>query len=256
MILIDDAKKQYPKCFPIFKKQGLLEAENAYKDSDYQGAFNSMELLSKYFKNDSEIETKLEFYKAENEKAIELEKQRKEARKQELLARTTANYDDMKELTIIVPKGYSTRYNNVSETINIYPEITIDSSGKASFMIFAGFMQSDWVFFKSIIFDADGDKFTWDASGFGETETQVLWGGIAEWMLKAAIDVETIDAVKQYIDIDNRVSSELIQQMTKISNANVAKMRFQGQGYRDHVLTNNEKENLKTFIELYGCYEH
>ena len=25
-------------------------------------------------------------------------------------------------------------------------------------------------------------------------------------------------------------------------------MRFQGQGYRDHVLTNNEKENLKHLL--------
>ena len=253
----DDAKKQISKVLPNFKKQGLLEAENAYKKSDYQGALNSIELLSKYFKNDSEIETKLEFYKAENEKAIELEKQRKEARKQELLARTTANYDDMKELTIIVPKGYSTRYNNVSEGINIYPEININSSGKASFYIVAGFQQSDWIFFKRIIFDADGDKFTWNASGFGDTQTQVIWGGIAEWMGKAAADAETVDALKEFNFDDNGVlSSELIQQMTKISNANVAKMRFQGQGYRDHVLTNNEKENLKTFIELYGCYEH
>lgn len=103
----DNAKKQISEVLPNFKKQGLLEAENAYKASDYKSALNSIELLSKYFKNDSEIGTKLEFYKAENEKAIELEKQRKEARKQELLARTTANYDDMKELTIIVPKGYS-----------------------------------------------------------------------------------------------------------------------------------------------------
>ncbi len=76
-------------------------------------------------------------------------------------------------------------------------------------------------------------------------------------MGKAAADTETVDALKELNFYDNGVlSSKLIQQMTQLSNANIAKMRFQGQGYRDHVLTDNEKANLKTFIELYYCYEH
>lgn len=254
----NDAKKQIAKVLPSLKKQGLLKAENAYKANDYKGAVNSIELLSKYCKNDSEIKAKLEFYKAENEKAIELEKQRKEARKQELLARTTANYDDMTKETIIVPKGYSTRYVNIDWDMNIYPEIIIDSSGKASFVVCAGFKQEDWIFFENILFDADGYQFTWDISGLHDTNTEVFWGGIAEWTIKFAVSDESAKLIEKYSDYlsdSNKGSNELVEQMTKLCYANTAKMRFNGQGYRDHILTDGEKANLRTFIELYSFYE-
>ena len=139
---------------PRLRKQALIEAENAYKAKDYQGAVSFIELLYKYFENDSEIKEKLEFYKSENEKALA-------QRKKELLSKTTSSYDDMKDETIIVPAGYSTGYVNVSGSVNIYPMITVDSSGKASFYIFVGFEQPDWIFFDHIIFNADGNKFTW-----------------------------------------------------------------------------------------------
>ena len=245
----DDARKQITNALPSLRKQALLEAEKAYKSKDYQGAIDFVELLTNYFKEDTEIKEKLDFYKAENEKAIA-------QRKQELLSKTTSSYDDMKDETIIVPAGYSTRYVNVSKSVNIYPMITVDSSGKASFYVFAGFEQSDWIFFDHIIFNADGNKFTWYFD-FGEPRREVLWGTISEWVANFQGSVDTIDVLDELnISPGNMINVALIQEMTQLSSAKTAKMRFQGQGYRDHVLTSHEKENLKLFIELYNCYEH
>ena len=110
----NDAENQITKVLPRLRKQALLEAEKAYKAKDYKGAVSFIELLYKYFEDDSKIKEKLEFYKSENEKAIA-------QRKKELLSRTTSSYDDMKDETIIVPAGYSTGYVNVSGSVNIYP---------------------------------------------------------------------------------------------------------------------------------------
>jgi tetratricopeptide (TPR) repeat protein len=245
----DDAKKQITNALPSLRKQALLEAENAYKAKDYQGAIDFVELVSEYIKDDTEIKEKLEFYNAENEKALA-------QRKKELLSKTTSNYDDMKDETIIVPAGYSTGYVNVSGSVNIYPMITVDSSGKASFYIFAGFEQPDWIFFDHIIFNADGNKFTW-LFDYGEPRRKVLWGTISEWAANFQGSVETIDVLDELnIHPSNMINTALIQEMTQLSSAKTAKMRFQGQGYRDHVLTSHEKENIKIFIELYNCYEH
>jgi tetratricopeptide (TPR) repeat protein len=245
----DNAENQINKVLPDLKKQALLEAENAYKSKDYPGAVSFIELLYKYFENDPEVKEKLEFYKSENEKALA-------QRKKELLSKTTSSYDDMKDETIIVPAGYSTRYVNVSGNINIYPMITVDSSGKASFYIFAGFEQPDWIFFDHIIFNADGNKFTW-LFDYGEPRREVLGGTISEWAANFQGRVETLSAFDEInIDPGNLINVALIKEMTRLSNAKSAKIRFQGQGYRDHVLTNHEKENLKIFIELYDYYEH
>jgi uncharacterized Zn finger protein (UPF0148 family) len=245
----DDAKKQITDALPNLRKQALLEAEKAYKAKDYRTAIGFVELLSEYIKDDAEIKEKLELYKTENEKAIA-------QKKQKLLSKTASSYDDMQDETIIVPAGYSTRYVNVSGSVNIYPMITVDSSGKASFYVFAGFEQPDWIFFDHIIFNADGNKFTW-LFDYGEIRREVLWGTISEWAANFQGRVETLNVLDELnIQPGNMINVALIKEMTKLSSAKTAKMRFQGQGYRDHVLTSHEKENLKIFIDLYNCYEH
>ncbi len=252
----NDSEKQITKVLPNVRKQKLAESESAYKANDYEKAIDSISFLVPYFGNDTEINKKLEFYKSEHGKAIAAEIQRKENRKQELLAMTTSNYDDMQDETIIVPKGLSTRYVNVDWDMNIYPQISVEPSGKAGLFIIAGFKQNDWIFFDSVIFNVDGKRFTWDLSGFNNTRREVFWGGIAEWTLRTYLPQETIDIAEEYNLEHKCISGELIEQMTQLSNANIAKMRFQGKGYKDHVLTINEKANLKTFLELYDCYEH
>jgi hypothetical protein len=227
------------------------KATDAFNNKDYLTAYNNYKLV---IPEDTKRYESAQAKMAESLNAIELEKQIKEARKQKLLAMTTANYDDMKNETIIVPKGLSTRYVSFGD-VNIFPKMTVDLSGKAVLYIVAGFEQKDWIFFDNIIFDADGYKFTWDVSGLNQTFREVYWGGIAEWtvMTQVSKDMATFSQQNQH---DNRLSSELVEQMSILANSTSAKMRFEGKGYRDHVLTSSEKANLETFMELYGYYEH
>lgn len=121
-------------------------------------------------------------------------------------------------------------------------------------MVWVGFNQDDWIFFDKVAFNADGQLFTWDID-YENKHTQVMWGGIAEWTGQE--DVEPTTKARFLNDgIDTTLfNAELVDQMTLLANAKIAKIRFSGQGYRDHIVTDQEKANLKTFIELYGQYE-
>ena len=95
------------------------------------------------------------------------------------------------------------------------------------------------MFTDKIIFNIDGELFDWDVA-FGDRQSQVNYGSIAEWVTRHSFD-----------------KNELIDQMQKVANGKSVKMRFDGsQGHRDHVVTESKKSNMKLMIELYTYYDN
>lgn len=210
----------------------MAAANDLSSKKQYDQAISSLQAIEPYFPDDSVLKQKINEYG-------EAKTKEREARKKALLAQVTSNYDDMSGITAIVPKGYDSNYVNISGSINIEPRITITDLDSAAFNIIAGFKQDDWVFMDKIIFNVDGERFQWDI-GFGDRESQVLWGGIAEWTVQRSF-----------------FNNDLLDQMQKVVNGKSVKMRFSGrEGFRDHTVTAAEKANIKLFLELYGYYEN
>jgi len=227
----ETAQKEIKDNLPAFKSQSINIAEDYLGKRDYDNAVKTIDEALKYLAGDKTLIQKKNDYQ-----------EQKEERKKELLSMTTHYYDDMSNTTIIVPKGYSTRYINVNWSINLEPRLIVSSSNKLELALLginAGFKRSDWIFFDTITFKVDGTKFTWDTD-YSDKKTQVVGGGqIAEWTVKSDL-----------------VSHDLVGQMTMIANSKSAKMRFSGEGYIDHVVTTSEKNNLKILLELYSYYLH
>lgn len=224
----ETAQKEIKDNLPAFKSQSINIAEDYLGKRDYDNAVKTIDEALKYLPGDKTLLQKKNDYQEQKKK-----------RKKELLSMTTHYYDDMADSTTIVPKGYSTRYINVSWSINLEPRLEVSKSGLALFVAYAGFNRSDWIFFDTITFNVDGTKFTWDTD-YSDKKTQVLGGGeIAEWTIR-----------------DSLTNPDLIRQMTMIANSKSAKMRFSGEGYIDHVVTTSEKNNIKILLELYSYYIH
>jgi len=235
-----DAQQIISKYFPDYKKDKIDKAEGLLASNKYDEALAEIIKLNKYASSDNEI--------VEEMKKIRLAKLRA------LIATsTTSTFDDMKQETIIVPPGFSTRYLNVSNNINIYPEITVTKENKASLYVWVGFQQRDWIFFQKVIFNADGEIFSWTVN-FQDRHTQVLWGSISEWVGQVPASPEEIASLQKYGVDSSLLNADLINQMRKLANAKSSKIRFQGQGYRDHVVTDDEKANLNNFLDLYQLY--
>jgi hypothetical protein len=219
-------------------EENRSQANRHVSSKKYDEAINILTLTKKYFPDDAELTKQLTEAEALKKKAIEEEKLRKEKRTKELLAQVISKFDDMTGLTTIVPKGYSATYVNISGRINIEPRIWI-LKGSAAFTVIAGFQQDDWVFTDEIIFNVDGELFTWELE-YGDRQTQVQYGGIAEWVTKHSFD-----------------GTDLVNQMEKVANGKTVKMRFGGsEGHSDHVVTESEKANMKLILELYTYYEN
>jgi len=234
-----DIKSKQESYLKAMYDNNLQSAEQLVGKKQYDDAIATIQSTERFFPNDAVLKTRLAGYESAKKKAIEEEKLRRENRKKELLAKVTSKYDDMKEVTEIVPKGYSATYINVSESVNIEPRISVFKDGTAVFSIVAGFEQDDWVFTDRIIFNVDDEIFKWELS-FGDRDTQVFWGGISEWTNKFS-----------------GLDKDLLEQMGKVVAAKKAKMRFEGSaGHRDHTITANEKANIKLLLELYGYYNN
>lgn len=220
--LLDDSLK---KINALISQKKYDEALKGVDDTLYNLSGNST-LLSKK----TEI-TKLK------EDAVKEAQAAKENRKKELLAKTTHVYDDMDESTTVVPKGYSTRYINIDRSINVEPRMILSKDGTTAVINFVfGFEQDDWIFFENIKINVDGEVTEWDVS-YGDRQTQVMNGGVAEWTVKV-----------------DGINTDLLPTMEKIANSKTAKIRFSGSGYRDHTVTKAEKANIKLLLELYNCY--
>lgn len=266
---IEDSRKAYDSGLKLFTKGQYAEAIGEFKkvkeeDNNYTDARSKIEEATKSFlttklgeaeglanqnlfssalKVLDEIGLVIPGEKSVIDKRVEYKQKMMTysvQRKKELLAQTTSKFDDMRDSTIIVPPGFSTRYINVNYNYSILPRMMV-SGGSALLTFELGFNDDDWVFFERITFNADGDIWDRDIS-FSDRQTQVIGGGnIAEW---------TVIPVGKYFD------EKFKEEAMKLANAKDAKIRFSGEGYRDHTLNEKEKLYIKNFIELLEIYEN
>lgn len=225
-----DAQAKIIECTIPYKTSVISKVAVLIKGNDYSEALSELNSALSLLKDDSELT-------ALQKLVVEKQDDYKVAHKKALLSKTTSIFDDMVGKTIYVPKGYSTRYVNVNESINIEPSIQ-EIDDVAVLIIRYGFEQEGWVFFDKVTVNCDGTIESFEV-GFSERQTQVVGGGtIAEWTTKVVFPLGTDDGTLALIE--------------RISTAKSAKIRFSGTGYRDHVVTKTEKANLATFIELYN----
>jgi tetratricopeptide (TPR) repeat protein len=153
--------------------------------------------------------------------------------------RITIEYDKVENEYKIAPKGYSTRYVNISRNINIEPRMTFRNV--PTFILCTGFQQRDWVFFEKVIFVIDGSRYEWDVDYFDRGSQ--IGNDIAEWYLVVHSDI-LAGYGGQLKDLSSLLDS--------LISSNNATMRFEGQGYRDHEVTNKEIQTLKDLWNLYN----
>jgi len=216
----------------IIKKADELNSKNKFDEAIY-----TIETLNKYFSNDKKLEGKIIGYKRNKIEAAIKEQERQEKRKKELLAKTSKKHIKDKNIDLVVPKGFSTTYTNVSETVNIEPKLIVGDNTFAVIAISVGFVQDRFINYKKVVFDIDGEIVEYEVSDEYK-KVQSGYGLVAEWSLLFYRYDKNIDEIK------------------KIANGKNVKIIFEGKKYRSHVLTKNEKDNLKLFVELYGFYNY
>lgn len=158
---------------------------------------------------------------------------------QEIKTRLTVTYDDVAKKYTIVPKGYSTKYNNISATTNIELRLAVDD--RPILMMITGFVNSDWIFMERITFACDDFREEVELEYF-DRGSKVIWGGgVAEWYIFAHNDSE----------IQTSQIRNLEEIITQIIASDKATIRFSGESYVDHLITAKEKQTIQDIWEVY-----
>ncbi|WP_198155026.1 hypothetical protein [Salisediminibacterium beveridgei] len=209
--------------------EGLERVEILLDDGRYQAVLEGLEELLDYGVMKSELDEMID----ETQETL---KAQEDETKERLQAAITEYYDDVTGDTIYVPEGHSTQYVDIDRNqTSFYPRI-VESGSISMFTIVAGFGQDDWVFFDSIIFNADGERFTWDLSYF-DRQSEV-GGGVFEWYILSELDIPTI-----------------MDDLELISSSDEVQVRFQGNGFRDYTLTENDKNKIRDMFDFYHLNE-
>lgn len=239
----DEAHKLLSDALTEAKKAQFTEAEQKYNNRDYQGAIDSINKITPYI-NDDETKGRLTFYQSEKQKADELEKQRLEQRKRELLAQTTRYVDNVTNDVTYVPKPYGDLIKFPSGGVIFYPYLRGEIDNNV-FKLIAGVNQDNWIFMKEIDCNADGYMFKIEFDDLLDRQSEVGYGtGIYEWVEVVAFESPLLK------DMPN---PNLISDLGKLANAESALIKFQGDIYsRTYELTEKQKADLKNIIELHS----
>lgn len=208
---------------------GLERAVEHTDNESFREAILLLEDLQAHGEREDEIAEQL----TETEAAYEAYQ---DDRKDELLAQTNEVYDDMTGVTYIAPQGYAAQYIEIDRyEVSFYPRI-IEIDGDALFGVVTGFHQDSWLFYESIMFNVDGDRFEWMFNSYDRNTD--IGRGIYEWYV-----------------FDDIAMPDLLEDVEKIANGEQVDIRFVGEGFRDYTLTDAEKEQFTLFLELYEYYD-
>lgn len=245
---VKSIKEYYPDDSKIKSKMELYlnnyfdstmkKADELNAGKKYDNAISTVEALNAYFPNNREIARKVSLYKRNKIAAALAEQEKKEKRKKELLAQTSQRYDKEYNMKVYSPKGLDTYYVNIDEKLNIEPRMYTLADSSAGIMFFIGYVQEEYINFSKLIFEIDGEIMEQEIPE-SVKKSEVYNQGVAEWCTLSASN-----------------NSKLVEQIKKLADGKNSKIIFEGKKYRNHVLTKKEKDYLKLFIELYGCYIH
>lgn len=222
--LIHEYKKEAGKLL-------ISQAQNMLANGEYSSALKLLSDNSKYSVDKNIVN--------EIDKIKELKKDADKKEILEIKQRLKVDYDSVENEYKIGPIGNSTRYVNVDRTTNIEPRIIYSNSPTLALVV--GFHQEDWIFFEKVIFVTDNSRFEWELDYF-DRKSQV-GNGIAEWY--TVVHSDFLAGIQSNVKNVSSLINELITSKT-------ATIRFQGNGYRDHTVTEKEKQSLKDLWNLYN----
>ena len=210
------------------------------KEKKYGKAIEFLEKYKSYDRN-GVIQKKISYYEKKEKKKIISEFKR-------LKKNLTIKYDSVDQDYEVVYRGYSTKYVNISHTINLEARAIVDKKDKdVNFALVAGFEQDDWIFTEQVKFASGKYRATYLIE-YSDRYTQVDYGSIAEWMyLDSLSNADLFDGMKKLV--------------SHISTSQKATVRFSapGNGSRNHVITSSEKRNMRIvfrFCELLQKYNY
>ncbi|GAA0338226.1 hypothetical protein GCM10008967_30610 [Bacillus carboniphilus] len=145
---------------------------------------------------------------------------------------TTQYYDEFDDFTVIAPKDHSAEYVDIfpNET-SFYPRIVV-ADGYSYLEIVTGFGDSNWLYLESIAFLVDGEPFTWSFDYYSVMDDYDEYG-VYEWMI-----------------FDESIQPMLLDDLKKIAGSEDAVLRFYGEGYIEHKITEVEKEQIQLFLDI------
>lgn len=156
----------------------------------------------------------------------------------------TIKYDDIDKKYNIVPKGLSTKYINIDYSRNIEPWV-IAYSDHASFLLYLGFRQDDWIFMKTITVDCDGFQYRLDVN-YWDRITDISGGTVAE----SAMFMHSTSEFK----IDDRLV-DLESMISSMVTADTVTIRFRGDDYKDVTIPKEHLVQLGVFWKVYQILE-
>lgn len=227
-----DVTVEYKKIQKKIVSSTITVAKKKIQKKKYDEALDLINSAMKY-----DIDSKLSNKKDE---VTKLQKNAVIAEFKNLLNKVTIKYDSVADQYIVVKKGFSTEYINISNSVNVEARAQISKSGSAIAYMVLGFEQSDWIFMDSITI-ASGDTRKTVNIAYGDRNTQVIYTTIAEWVIS-----------NQVYGSEKEIS-ELLS-----ADGNVT-VRFSGQGSRDHTVSASEKENIKTvhkIVDMLNSYSY
>lgn len=254
-------KEEIEKALKEGINNDLFESAKAlYGAGDYEGVMALWNKMSQTFKFSPDTtalidKTKEQIIlskKAEEVKSREaLDAETSLAKKEidALLLKYTVKYDEVTGYVELVSKGLDPELVNINRSLNLETKLTVFSDQIVPYFVL-GFEQDDWIFFDSIQFNIDGSRLVHETGWLDDAkQTQVLWGAIAEWIHVSALSDEAFG-----ISVDSLQSDSFL----KIAESSKTIMRFQGEGFRDHTVTDFEKQEIKRayhLMELAGKYD-
>ena len=161
------------------------------------------------------------------------------------------------EKTLLSLKGYfKVSYDSIDKEYNIVPynrtignkrNLTQDISlgeNSASFYVFFGFKNNNWIFMDKITIDCDGNQFVLQVD-YSNSSRKIGYGGISE--AAAFLDAP----LPSVFSDDNSLFVDLEPIVTAMNAATTVTVRFSGDGHKDVTIPKIQIEELNGFWVAY-----
>ena len=209
----------------------VAQADTKAANGDYDGALT---LLTQEDGNALSEECKPEIQK--------LQTASRTARLRKLKSNIKVDFDKFYKIYMILPnKAGDTILPLVSVTL---PDTSLTGvSDSVSFTMYFSFTNRDWVYMNSIIIDCDGVQFNLSVDS-NNRNTAVYWGSIYEGTNYVHTPDSTENGTNRHADLKPIIEA--------IESADTVAIRFSGKGgYKDVILSENEKADVKNMWAIY-----
>ncbi|WP_191434643.1 hypothetical protein [Flavonifractor sp. An112] len=163
-MLSEDVSALRDSAVNLFTEQAYAEADAYAQTGDYSGAISSLQTFIEIVPLEG-AQQKIDTYQKEIDKS-ELTKYK---------AKIDVSYDSIdKQYTIDLAGDVFIGYNR-----NIFPVLISLNNDFSGMGLMVGFMDNNWIFMDNVLFDCDGEQFSYELDYF-DVSRDVGWGYIIE----------------------------------------------------------------------------